>query len=150
MARLPVRRLSTDVAPEWDPMTEMSRLANEMMSILQGISGLSPSTSAFMPAADVEETEDAYLVEVELPGVQKGDVSIEVTGRRLSVRAERKERERVGMLRRRTRLTGQLQWEILLPGEVDADKAEATLSDGVLSLRLPKPSGERGRRIEVR
>jgi HSP20 family protein len=150
MARLPVRRVSTDIVPTWDPMTEMSRLANEMMSILQGVPGFAASTLGLTPAADVEETNDAYLVEVELPGVSKGDVSIEVAGRRLSVRAERKERERVGMLRRRTRLTGQLQFEILLPGEVDTDNAEATLSDGVLQLRLPKPSAERPRRISVK
>ncbi len=54
----------------------------------------------------MEETDDAYLVEVELPGVKRDDISIEVAGRRLTVSRERKERQRTGILRRRTRTVG--------------------------------------------
>ena len=55
----------------------------------------------FTPLADVEETDEAYLVEVELAGVKGDDIQVEVAGRRLSVSGERKERERVGILRPR-------------------------------------------------
>ena len=57
----------------------------------------------FTPRADVEETDDAYVIEVEVPGVAKKDIDVSVAGRRLTITGERKERERVGILRRRTR-----------------------------------------------
>ncbi len=49
--------------------------------------------------ADLEETDDAFLVEIELPGVKQNDMCIELEGRRLIVHAEGKERERTGILR---------------------------------------------------
>lgn len=149
MPRLPIRRGPGEPGG-WDPLAEFNRLAQEMASTLEHWRSLLPIGGDFtVPAADVEETADAYLVEVDLPGVQKGDVTVELTGDRLTVRAERKERERVGVLRRRTRTTGIYQYEITLPGEVDAERAEATLADGVLTLRLPKAGGATGRRIPI-
>src|SRR5690606_26044133 len=104
---------------------------------------------ALTPLADVEETDDAYVVELDLPGVKRGDVDVEVDGRRLSVRGERKERERAGILRRRERTVGRFAYEVTLPGDVDADGVEARLDDGVLSVRLPKPEHDRRRRIPI-
>lgn len=100
--------------------------------------------------ADLEETDDAYLVEVELPGVKKHDVAVEISGRRVIVDGERKELERAGVLRRRTRAVGRFHHEVVLPGDVDAEAVSASLEEGVLTVRLPKPSGERPKRIEVR
>ncbi len=103
----------------------------------------------FTPPADIEETDDAYLVEIELPGVQKGDLDIEVSGRRLSVRGERKQKERSGVLRRQQRTVGRFEYEVVLPGEVADSEVEANLSDGVLTVRLPKPAHDRPRRVPV-
>ena len=55
---------------------------------------------------DLEETDDAYVVEIDLPGVSRRDVTLEVNGRELTVYGEVKERERDGFLRRETRRTG--------------------------------------------
>ena len=66
------------------------------------------------------------------------------------VTGERKERERVGILRRRTRTVGRFHYEVLLPGEVDEEAVEASLHEGVLTVRVPKPLSERPRRIPVR
>lgn len=98
---------------------------------------------AFTPPADIEETPDAYIVEIELPGIAKEDVDVEVQGRRLTVRAERKERERKGFWRTKERVTGMVRYEALLPGEIDPDGVTARLSDGVLTVRLGKPESER-------
>jgi len=65
------------------------------------------------------------------PGVALEDLSVEVAGHRLTVTGERKERERVGILRRRTRTVGRLHYEVLLPGDIDEDAVEAALKDGV-------------------
>ena len=73
---------------------------------------------AFTPLADVEETDDAYIVEVELAGVKQEDVSVEVAGSHVTVSGERKERQRVGILRRRTRTVGRFRYDVDLPGQI--------------------------------
>lgn len=100
--------------------------------------------------ADVEESDDAYLVEVELPGVKGDDIDVEVAGRRLTVSGERKERERVGILRRQTRTVGRFHYEVVLPGDVAEDEVEAGLNEGVLTIRIPKVAADRPKRIPVK
>jgi HSP20 family protein len=104
----------------------------------------------FTPLADVEESDDAYLVEVELPGVKGDDIDVEVAGRRLTVSGERKERERVGILRRQTRTVGRFHYEVVLPGDVAEDEVEAGLNEGVLTIRVPKVAADRPKRIPVK
>ena len=85
-----------------------------------------------------------------MAGVKKDDLDIEIAGRRLSVSGERRERERVGILRRRERVVGRFHYEVVLPGEVEEEGVEAHLDEGVLTVIIPKPASERPRRIEVR
>lgn len=141
---LPVRRTNRETA--LDPFEEIDRLRREMWSALDGAWAGSGTQLAL---ADLEETDDEFVLEVELPGVKKGDVDIELDGRRVVVTAERKERERVGILRRRTRSVGQLRHEVVLPVEVDDGRVQASLDHGVLTLRLPKVESAKRRRIEV-
>ena len=150
---LPVRRTEDDRSPvaRQDAFGELDRLNRQLASLLDSWRTLPELlTEGFTPLADVEETADAYLVEIELPGVRRDDVDIEIAGRRVSVRGERKEKERVGILRRRERTVGRFAYEVTLPGDVDEDGVQASLDDGVLTVRLPKPERERPRRIEVR
>ncbi len=106
-------------------------------------------TGGFVPLADVEETDDAYVVEIELPGVDRKDIEVLTAGRRLTVTGERREKERVGILRRRTRKVGSFRYEIELPAEFVDEEVTASLHEGVLTVRLPKPASERPRRITV-
>ena len=144
---LPARRSADGETGRWDPFDELNRLTQQ----LGGYLGMDvpPLGEGFTPLADIEESEDAYTVELELPGVKKDDISVEVSGRRLVVSGERKERERVGILRRRTRSVGRFHYEVSLPSALDEDGVDASLSDGVLSLRVPKAASERPRRIKV-
>jgi len=135
----------------FDPFGEIERLNQQLAGYLDSwrrLPGL--LADAFTPLADVEETDDAYLVELEVAGVKRDDVNIEVAGRRVTVHGERKERERVGILRRRERTVGRFHYEVVLPGDVDDDGVEAHLDEGVLTVRLPKPAHDRPRRIEIR
>lgn len=102
-----------------------------------------------VPLADVEESDDAYIVDVELPGVHRDDVTIEVSNGRLSVTGERRERHRVGLLRRSTRTTGRFRLQIALPLEIDPDAVTADLERGVLTITVPKAARARRRRIPV-
>jgi HSP20 family protein len=148
---LPIRRSNDDRAEltRWDPFSELERFHRQLTSYLDCSRQLPDLLGGFTPLADVEETPEAYLVEIELPGVKRDDIDIEIAGRRISVRGERKEKERVGILRRRERTVGRLSYEVTLPGDVDEDGVEAHLDEGVLTVRLPKPERERPRRIEI-
>ena len=147
---LPVRRNGQTTATRWDPFAEIERLNRQLQGYLDSWNNF-PSVigDGFIPLADVEETDDAYHVEIELPGVKKDDVTIEVTGRRLTVSGERKEKERVGILRRRTRSVGRFYYEVVLPGEVDEDGIHPNLDEGVLTVAVPKAASERPRRIKI-
>jgi HSP20 family protein len=102
------------------------------------------------PPVDIEEQDDAYVIEAELPGVKREDVNIEVVGNELSITGEIKERERKGVLRRRTRRVGRFEYRVRLPEQVDPEKVEANLDGGILSVRVPKIQRAERRRIEVK
>jgi HSP20 family protein len=157
---LPVRRLQ-DRHPDNDnntngrgqtfgPLADLDRLHRQLSDYLGSWRQL-PNLldEPFTPLADVEETADAYQVEIELPGINKSDLDIEIAGRRLSVTGERKESERVGILRKRERTVGRFRYEVTLPGDVDDNGVEAHLNDGVLTVWAPKPERDRPRRIEL-
>jgi HSP20 family protein len=150
---LPVRRRDTAPQPvtRWDPFRELEGLQQQFAQLLQstaqdGDGGAAP----FVPLVDIEETEDAWIVEADLPGVQREDVNVEVRRNELAITGEIKEREREGILRRRTRKAGEFDYHITLPGEADAENIDAQLHDGVLTVRIPKPEQERPRRIDVK
>jgi HSP20 family protein len=105
--------------------------------------------TSWEPAVDIEETDEAFLVEADLPGVKRDDVTVELQNNELTIHGEVKERERTGILRRRTRRTGQFDYRVVLPGEVDADNVEANLQEGVLRVKVRKAEHARPRRIEI-
>jgi HSP20 family protein len=122
------------------------RLDQLMEGALSGV--LSPD-SIWVPVTDVEETEDAWIIESEVPGVRRKDLNVEVRDSEVVVSGEIKEKERKGLLRRRMRPVGRFEFRVVLPGELDADNIEASLDNGVMTLRIPKAEKARPRRIEV-
>ncbi|MEU7315532.1 Hsp20/alpha crystallin family protein [Streptomyces sp. NPDC007083] len=101
------------------------------------------------PLADVEEVEDAYLVELELPGVRKDQITVEVADGELDVRGEVKEKERTGTVRRHTRRIGRFDYRTTLPPNSDAEHISAELCDGVLTVNVPKTGKGKAQRIEI-
>ena len=148
---LPTRRSRTDIA-RWDPANEFDQLTNQLSQLLDEQWPELPRAlqEGFTPLADVEETEDAYRVEVELPGVKKKNIKIDIDGRRLTISGERPERKRTGWMRRQTRSWGRFHYEVVLPEQVNEEGIEATLQDGVLHVHVPKRSGSERRRVEVK
>ncbi|RZU53484.1 heat shock protein Hsp20 [Krasilnikovia cinnamomea] len=139
-----------------DPIAEFEQLQEQMSQIissfLRGEQNLGVAAQApfWVPAADLEETDDAYVLELELPGVRKDDVNIEVRDNELRVTGEIKQKERTGILRRQMRRVGQFQYVVALPGDIDPEQVEASLHDGVLTVRLGKAAASQPRQIEVR
>jgi HSP20 family protein len=148
---LPVRRRDTAPRPvqRWDPFQELEGLQEQLSQLLQR-TGPDGGSVPFVPLVDIEETEDSWIVEAELPGVKPEDVNVELRGSELAISGEIKEREREGILRRRTRKTGEFDYHITLPGDADPDQIEAKLHDGILTVRIAKPEQERPRRIDVK
>jgi len=149
---LPVRRSNgdrTDVVPK-DSFEGIDGFNRQLASLLDSWRRLPEVIgNGFTPLADIEETDDAYHVEIDLSGVKKDDIDVEISQRHLRVTGERKEKERAGILRRRERVVGRFSYEVTLPGDVEEDAVEATLEDGVLTVRVPKGAADRLRRIEV-
>jgi HSP20 family protein len=134
----------------WEPFRELEELQQATAQLLESAwSGDALSPTAWAPPVDIEETDDAWIVEAELPGVKRDDVNLEVRDNELEISGEIKERERKGILRRRTRRTGFFDYRVTLPGPIDAANIDAKLDDGVLTVRIPKPEQQRARRIDV-
>jgi HSP20 family protein len=150
---LPVRHNNNNNDPSdvvrWDPFSDLDRLNRQLAGYLDSWRQAPGLLGGFTPLADVEETPEGYTVEIELPGLRRDDIDIEIAGGRITVSGERKEKERAGILRRRERTVGRFTYEVTLPGDVDEDRVEAQLNDGVLTVRVPKPESERPRRIEI-
>lgn len=114
------------------------------------VAGLEPERSgAWTPALTVEETDDAYIVETELPGIRREDIKIELDESVLHVYGETTEVERKGEVRHQTRRTGKFDYRLSLPGDLDGEKVEAALADGVLTLTLVKAAPVKTRQIEI-
>ncbi len=132
-------------------LSELGQLNERMRRMLeQTFGGMLDEPAGWVPAVDIEELEDAYVVEAEVPGVKREDVNIEVSGNELTISGEIKVREREGIIRRRTRRVGEFEFRVLLPNEVNAEGIDAKLNDGVLTVRIPKAERAQRRRIEVK
>jgi HSP20 family protein len=134
--------------------------AGEFNRVTQQLSGLFgehwPALSAvlnnddFTPVSDIEETDDAYLVEIELPGVTKDDIVIDVDRQQLTVSGDRPEPDRGGILRHRARCWGRFRYEVRLPEPLNAKASHAMLADGVLRVHIPKSRAAQHRHVAVR
>ncbi|HEX2506488.1 MAG TPA: Hsp20/alpha crystallin family protein [Gaiellaceae bacterium] len=135
---------------------EMETLMDELRRMLdQTFAGLTgwPAVryaDTWAPPVDVEETEDAYIVEAEVPGVQKEDVNVELIGNELTISGEVKEKKRTGVVRRSTRRSGRFAYWVTLPEPVNADNIDAQLRDGILTVTVPKAERAERRVVELK
>ena len=108
--------------------------------------------AAWAPAVDIYEEPEAILIEADLPGLNKDDVSVNLENNVLTIQGERKlEREdKRENYRRIERAYGVFARSFTLPSNVDAAKIDAEFKDGVLRIRLPKKEEAKPRQIEVK
>ncbi|MBN8539311.1 MAG: Hsp20/alpha crystallin family protein [Deltaproteobacteria bacterium] len=110
------------------------------------------TAAAFSPRANIEETENAYLLSFDLPGVKKEDLKVDVHGRTFILSGERKrssESDERGFKRYEC-VAGKFTRSFTLPVGVDAAKVEASLLDGVLNVTVPKSEAEKPRTIMIK
>jgi HSP20 family protein len=136
----------------WTPFGDLDQIQQQLQQLVNATlpGGATEAAPAmWTPPVDIEETDDAWVIEAELPGVSREDVDIELHEDELVIRGEVKERERQGVLRRRTRKVGEFEFRVTLPGGVNADAIEAHLDNGVLTVRVPKAETARSRKIDI-
>jgi HSP20 family protein len=145
-------RRTKDTSERAQPLSDFERLRRMLDQTFGsfGLPALATESVGWAPPVDIEEQDDAYVIEAEVPGVKKDDVNIELISNELMVTGEIKEREREGILRKRTRRIGRFEYRVRLPEQVDPDNVEAKLKDGVLSVRVPKHEQAERRRIQVK
>lgn len=132
---------------------ELDRLFEDFFG--EGFVAAAPASFAgkgFAPVMDVTEREDAYVAEVEMPGMKAEDFRVEVLEGVLSIRGERRQEkeEKTRRWHRTERVYGSFERRIALPSSVDAEKVEAAYKDGVLKVTVPKTPGTKARTVPVK
>ena len=142
----------------YDPLGEMVSLRSAMDRLFED-SFVSPltwrtiggGTESITPPIDVHETADELVVTAALPGMKAEDVEITITGQQLTMRGEFKADEEINrdQYLYRERRYGTFSRSVQLPVRVEGDRADATFTDGVLTLRVPKAEEVKPRQIRI-
>jgi HSP20 family protein len=136
----------------WRPFSEMARWESEMERMFDDFFGrrLRPimderwwptrAIGLSAPVVDLYEEKDEIVAKVELPGMEKDDIEVNITDHRLTVKGEKKKAKEIKEENyyRSERSYGSFIHALDLPKEVQAEKAQASFKDGVLEIRLPK------------
>lgn len=141
----------------WDPVREFSAMQNQMNHVFGETFGPSmtqaeqPLAGTWAPAVDIYETAQEIVLQVEVPGVTKEQVHVEVDDGTLHLKGERKIEKEVKEenYHRVERVYGAFHRSFSLPDTVDAEKVRAELKDGVLEVRLGKREQAKPKQIQV-
>lgn len=136
---------------KWEPLSDISRLHNEMDRLFDGVFGnyepmLKFSESGrFVPSIDIYEKDGNLTVKAELPGVSKENIEIQTTKDSLTIQGhtnEDKEVKESGYYRRECRF-GKFTRTIPLPENVCTDQIKASFKEGMLEIQIPKAKDEK-------
>lgn len=135
-----------------DPFVQLRREMERLLSDLfegRGFGG-PPWWERQRPAVNVWEDQDSWFVELEVPGVKAENIDMSVVGNELTIKVHYPEDTVEGATyHRRERPVGDFARVLRLPTDVDANKVEASLEQGVLTIRLPKAEAARPKKIQV-
>lgn len=131
-----------------DPWSEFQRIENEMNRVLSRF--VSPSTSDF-PAVNIWTDGEETLVTTEIPGIDAGAIDISVIGKTLILKGAREpeQLDNGHSYHRRERWYGQFTKTIELPFTIEAEKVDASFSNGILAIRLPRSEAEKPKKISI-
>lgn len=138
----------------WEPVHEMMTLREAMDRLFDDAftRPISGSGGSVMPAIDLYQDDDEVVVKAALPGLKSGDVQISVTADVLTLVGEfKKETEQKETTYHiREQRTGSFERSIMLPTDVQTDKAKAEFEDGILTITLPKAEAVKPRMITIK
>jgi HSP20 family protein len=141
----------------WEPVRELTSLQNEMNRLFTTFFDAPTSGNGegaarrWIPAMDLVETDDHFVLKADLPGLDEGDFNLEVEDNVLTVSGERRaehEDKREGYVRVE-RAYGSFRRSLTLPEGIDPEGVTASFDKGVLEVRIPKPEERKPRRVAI-
>jgi HSP20 family protein len=143
----------------WEPVRELETMQNEMNRLFNtffdspnaGANGGQSPVRRWIPAMDVVETGDHFVLRADLPGMSENDVKIELEDSVLTISGERKaeHEERKEGYYRVERASGTFSRSLTLPEGVNPDAVTAHFDKGVLEVRIPKPEERKPRKVAI-
>ena len=130
----------------WDPASEYEYLRDRMRRLYDQITPQGSGQSPWQPDIEVDETGEFYLVKAELPGITRDNVELQVDEHSLSITGSVSEEQSEHTMHRRS---GRFFYRTVLPRDIDTDKVQATMKEGILTIRLPKTK-QAARRVQIR
>jgi HSP20 family protein len=135
----------------WDPYQQIADIQRELERTFGRMVGDGRSQRGWMPTVDIEQTDQEIVLKLDLPGMRREDVSIEVRDHTLIVAGERreeKEDKHEGYITRE-RIVGRFTRSFMLPEGVDPDQVHANFENGVLRVRVPRPQEAEPKQIQI-
>jgi HSP20 family protein len=140
----------------WEPLRELGSLQTEMNRLFNTVfdapaPGNGATMRRWMPAMDLIESDDHFVLRADLPGMDENDVKIELEDGALTIAGERKDEHesKAEGYYRVERAFGSFSRSLTLPKGVDPEGVSAGFDRGVLEVRIPKPEQRKPRRIEI-
>jgi len=142
----------------WDPFREISSLQREMDRLfsqyfgrIRGPEEEGLAVAAWSPAVDIYETDEKLVLKVELPGLKKEDIDIQVRDNTLTLKGEKKFEKEVKEenYHRTERAYGTFQRSFTLPSTIKQEGIEAIFKDGILEISLPKAEEAKPKQIKI-
>ncbi len=137
---------------KWDPFKDLQAIQEKIDRIFEeSLRGRDLATGLWTPAVDIYETDDAIVLEAELPGMNEKDIDVRVEDNVLTIKGERKiEQERKEEnYYRMERYYGAFQRSFTLPSNVETDKIKAEYKKGILKVVMPKKEQAKPKQIKV-
>ncbi len=137
------------------PWEDLERLHGSISKMLEGdfppFDANSERRGGWLPLVDIRETSDALVVHAELPGIDKKDVHLDIRDGTLTISGERKHEKEVTeeSVHRLERAYGRFSRSFTLPRDIDVDKVNATMKNGVLEVRLAKVESAKPKAITI-
>ena len=141
----------TRTHPTFGSFEELRREMNRLLGgVTTGVDAARRWRGPSFPALNIWEDDERFYVEAEMPGLSMDDIGVHILGNDLTITGERQETtDEKYTYHRQERGTGTFARSIVLPTEVDPDKVEAVLNNGVLTITLPKAATVKARKITV-
>jgi HSP20 family protein len=133
---------------KWSPFRELDLMERRMHRLLEDV-GFLPAT---LPAADMYETKDEFVLELDVPGYEEKELTVEAFDHTIAVKGDRKEVEKIEkdkIFRLQERLEKHFERRFELPPEADTKHVKAVFEKGVLEVHAPKVATAKPRMIAI-
>jgi len=134
-----------------EPAVELQAIQQEMNRLFGAAANGGAAARAWRPAMDLVEEDDALVLRADLPGVDEGSIDVEFQDNVLTISGSREapDQAQSGGYRRIERPAGAFSRSLALPDGIDPESVKASLTNGVLEVRIPKPEARKPRRVAI-